>query len=133
MKRNKLVLIATSGLVSLSVLAGSMAYASGNSDARSAEELQQFLTANPEVAAVVADVETRIGGEVREAKFDDETPGNGVIEFDVVMADGSEQDALYTLADGSMSVDADDHDDDDDDHDDGENDDDGENEADNDK
>ena len=59
MKRNKLVLAATSGLVGLSVLAGSMAYAASQSDGKSAEELQQFLTANPKVAAVVADVEMR--------------------------------------------------------------------------
>lgn len=129
MKRNKLALAATSGLVGLSVLAGSMAYAAGNSDAKSAEELQRFLSANPEVAAVVADVETKTGGKVMEAEFDDETQGNGVVEFEVVMADGSEQEVLYALADGSMTVDADDQDDDGD----AETDDDGENEADDNK
>jgi len=112
MKRNKIALAATSGLVGLSVLAGSMAYAAGNSDAKSAEELQQFLGANPEVASVVADVETKTGGKVVEAEFDDETAGNGVVEFEVMMADGSEQDVLYTLADGSMAVNPDDGDDD---------------------
>ncbi|WP_254700551.1 hypothetical protein [Sulfitobacter sp. BSw21498] len=132
MKRNKFALAATSGLVGLSVLAGSMAYAAGNSDAKSAEELRQFLTANPEVAAVVGDVETKTGGKVMEAEFDDETQGNGVVEFEVVMADGSEQDILYTLADNSMTVNAEDQDDDDGD-DDAETDDDAENEANDDK
>jgi hypothetical protein len=131
MKRNKLVLAATSGLVGLSALVGSMAYAAGQSDAKSAEELQQFLTANPEVAAVVGDVETKTGGKVMEAEFDDETQGNGVVEFEVVMADGSEQDILYTLADNSMTVNAEDQDDDGDD--DAETDDDAENEANDDK
>lgn len=125
MKRNKIALAATSGLVGLSVLAGSMAFAAGNSDAKSAEELQQFLTANPEVASVVADVETKTGGKVMEAEFDDETQGNGIVEFEVVMADGSEKDVLYTLADGSMTVDVDDQDDDGEDED-GEDDGDGE-------
>ena len=115
MKRNKIALAATSGLVGLSVLAGSLAYASTGSDAKSAEELAQFLSANPEVAAVVADVETQTGGKVVEAEFDDETQGNGVVEFEVIMADGSEQDVLYTLADGSMTVDVDDDEDGDDD------------------
>ena len=130
MKRNKIALAATSGLVGLSVFAGSLAYASTGSDAKDAEELQQFLSANPEVAAVVKDVETKTGGKVVEAEFGDETEAKGIVEFEIMMADGSEQEVLYTLADGSMTVDVDD--DDDGDHD-GEADDDGENEADDDK
>ena len=123
MKRNKIALAATSGLVGLSVLAGSMAYASSDSTAKDAEELAQFLSANPNVAAVVADVETKAGGKVVEAEFDDETQGNGIVEFEVLMADGTEQQMLYTLADGSMTVDVDEDGDNDGDHDkeDGEN------------
>ena len=123
MKRNKIALAATSGLVGLSVLAGSMAYASTDSTAKDAEELAQFLSANPNVAAVVADVETKTGGKVVEAEFDDETQGNGIVEFEVMMADGTEQGMLYTLADGSMTVDVDEDGDNDGDHDkkDGEN------------
>lgn len=101
------------------------------STAKDAEELAQFLSANPNVAAVVADVETKTGGKVVEAEFDDETQGNGVVEFEVMMADGSEQEVLYTLADGSMTVEVDDDDEDDDDE--NEADEDGENEADDDK
>lgn len=107
MKRNKIALAATSGLVGLSVLAGSFAYASTGSDGTSAAELQQFLAANPEVAAAVGGVEAKTGGKVVGAEFDDEAKGNGVVEFEVRMADGSEQDVLYTLADGSMNVAAD--------------------------
>ena len=70
------------------------------------------------------------GGKVVEAEFDDETEAKGIVEFEIMMADGSEQEVLYTLADGSMTVDVDD--DDDGDHD-GEAEDDGENEADDDK
>ena len=131
MKRNKIALAATSGLVGLSVLAGSVAYAQSTNGGSDAAELQAFLDANPTVAAVVADVETKTGGKVIEAEFDDETQGNGVVEFEVMMADGSEQDVLYTLADGSMTVDVDDDDDGDDDE--NEADEGGENEADDDK
>lgn len=83
----------------------------------------------------MADVETKTGGKVIEAEFDDETQGNGVVEFEVMMADGSEQDVLYTLADGSMTVAADEDGDMDGDHenDNDEADEDGENEADDDK
>ena len=101
------LVLVLSGLVGLSVLAGSMAYAATGSDAKDAAELQQFLNANPKVAAVVADVETKTGGKVVEAEFDDETQGNGIVEFDIKMADGSGQDVHYTLADGSMTVDVD--------------------------
>lgn len=130
MKRNKIALAATTGLVGLSVLAGSLAYAGTGSDAKDAEELQQFLTANPDVAAVVKDVETKTGGKIVEAEFDEKTQGNGVVEFEIMMADGSEQEVLYTLADGSMKT-AVDHDDDDDGDGDNESDN-GENEADDD-
>ena len=117
MKRNKIALAATSGLLGLSIIAGSLAYASSGSDAKDAEELAQFLSANPEVAAVVADVETQTGGTVVEAEFDDDTQGNGIVEFEIMMADGSEQEVLFTVADGSMTVEVDDDDDDDDDDD----------------
>lgn len=106
MKRTKIALAATSGLVGLSVLAGSMAYAATDSSAKSAEELQKFLAANPKVAAVVAGVETKTGGKVVGAEFDEKATGNGIVEFEVMMADGTEQDMLYTLADGSMTVEA---------------------------
>ena len=130
MKRNKIALAATSGLVGLSVLAGSMAFAATDSDAKSAAELQQFLKANPNVAAAVAGVETKTGGKIVGAEFDDETKGNATVEFEVVMADGSEQEVLFTLADGAMKVQADEDGADDGDMD-GDNDDEaGENEAD---
>lgn len=103
---------ATTALVGLSALAASLAYAS--SDARSAEDLQSFLTANPEVAAVVADVEAETGGIITEAEFDDDSQGGGIVEFEIEMADGSEQEVLYVLADGTMTVELDDDDGDDD-------------------
>ena len=115
MKRNKIALAATSGLAGLLVLTGSLAYAATDKGAKDAEQLQQFLNANPEVAAVVADVESKTAGKVVEAEFDDETQGNGVVEFEIMMADGSEQEVLYTLADGSMTVDFEDDEDDEDD------------------
>lgn len=116
MKRNKIALAATAGLVGLSAFAGSLAMASTNNDAKSAAELQQFLAANPKAAAAVAGVETKTGGKVVSAEFDHETAGNGVVEFEVMMADGTEQDVLYTLADGSMTVAADEDGDQDGDH-----------------
>jgi hypothetical protein len=104
MKRNKITLAATSGLVGLSVFAGSLAYAGTESDPKSAAELQQFLKANPKVAAAVSGVETKTGGKVVGAEFNDETASKGTVEFEVMMADGSDQEVLYKLADGSLAV-----------------------------
>lgn len=108
MKRSKIALAATSGLVGLSVLAGSMTFAQGTAGRTDAAELQQFLAANPAVAAVVAQVEAQTGGTVVEAEFDDDHSDNSVVEFEVMMANGSEHDVRYTLASGEIVTEADD-------------------------
>lgn len=123
MTRNRIALAATSALTAIGVFVGSLAYA--QSDTTSADELKAFLDTNPQVAAVVSDVEAQFGGKVVEAEFDDEQAGNGVVEFELAMADGSEQEVYYTLADGTMVLD-DDMDDDEDDEDEDESTEDGE-------
>ncbi len=127
MKRNKIAIAATSGLVGLSVLAGSMAFGQTTTGGSDAAELQQFLTANPSAAAAVTAVETQTGGTVVGAEFDDDFADNSVVEFEVTMADGSEQDVLYTLADGTMTMDDESDDDHSDEEDETETDEDGEN------
>lgn len=51
MTRNTIALAATSGLVGLAVLAGSLAGASTTGDFGSAAEQRRFLAAHPETAA----------------------------------------------------------------------------------
>lgn len=118
MKRTTIAYAASSGLLGLSILAGSLAYAQNLEGGGDAAELQAFLEANPAVVEAVTAVETETGGTVVEAEFDDETPGNSVVEFEIEMADGSEQEVLYNLADGSMTVDVENDDDEDDEEDD---------------
>lgn len=118
MKRSTIAYAASSGLLGLSILAGSVAYAQSLEGGGDAAELQAFLEANPAVVEAVTAVETETGGTVVEAEFDDETPGNSVVEFEIEMADGSEQEVLYNLADGSMTVDVEDGDEGDDEEDD---------------
>lgn len=120
MKRSTIAYAASSGLLGLSILAGSVAYAQNLEGGGDAAELQAFLEANPAVVEAVTAVETETGGTVVEAEFDDETPGNSVVEFEIEMADGSEQEVLYNLADGSMTVDVEDDDEEDDDEEDDE-------------
>ena len=110
MKRTTIAYAASSGLLGLSILAGSVAYAQSLEGGADAAELQAFLEANPAVVEAVTAVETETGGTVVEAEFDDETPGNSVVEFEIEMADGSEREGLYHLADGSMTGDVDDGD-----------------------
>ena len=110
MKRTTIAYAASSGLLGLSILAGSVAYAQSLEGGADAAELQAFLEANPAVVEAVTAVETETGGTVVEAEFDDETPGNSVVEFEIEMADGSEREVLYHLADGSMTGDVDDGD-----------------------
>ena len=118
MKRSTIAYAASSGLLGLSILAGSLAYAQSLEGGGDAAELLAFLEANPAVVEAVTAVETETGGTVLEAEFEDETPGNSVVEFEIEMADGSEQEVLYHLADGSMTVDVEDGDEDDDEEDD---------------
>ncbi|WP_370212831.1 PepSY domain-containing protein [Roseovarius sp.] len=120
MKRTTIAYAASSGLLGLSILAGSVAYAQSLEGGADAAELQAFLEANPAVVEAVTAVETETGGTVVEAEFDDETPGNSIVEFEIEMADGSEQEVLYNLADGSMTVDVEDDDEEDDDEEDDE-------------
>lgn len=115
MKRSTIAYAASSGLLGLSILAGSVAYAQSLEGGGDEAELQAFLAANPAVVEAVTAVETETGGTVVEAEFDDETPGNSVVEFEIEMADGSEQEVLYHLADGSMTVDVEDDEDDEED------------------
>lgn len=118
MKRTTIAYAASSGLLGLSILAGSVAHAQSLEGGGDAAELQAFLEANPAVVEAVTAVETETGGTVVEAEFDDETPGHSVVEFEIEMADGSEQEVLYNLADGSMTVDVENDDDEDDEEDD---------------
>lgn len=118
MKRTTIAYAAGSGLLGLSILAGSLAYAQSLEGGGDAAELQAFLEANPAVVEAITAVETETDGTVVEAEFDDETPGNSVVEFEIEMADGSEQEVLYHLADGSMTVDVEDGDEGDDEEDD---------------
>lgn len=118
MKRSTIAYAASSGLLGLSILAGSVAYAQSLEGGADAAELQAFLEANPAVVEAVTAVETETGGTVVEAEFDDETPGNSVVEFEIEMADESEREVLYNLADGSMTVDVEDGDEGDDEEDD---------------
>ncbi len=115
MKRNTFI----AGLVAITATIGSAAWAdshtakSGAEITKDAAELSQFVTNNPQFASVIQDLETKTGGKVTEAEFDDDM-GDGTthVEFEVTLANGSDEDHIYSIADGSMTLEVDnDHDD----------------------
>ena len=100
MKRNVMKSAAATGLVSLSVLAGSMAFAATDGSAKDAAEMQTFLASNPAHAKMVSTVEAKTGGKVVSAEVF--TKDGKLIEFSDAMANGNEQEVILNTADGSI-------------------------------
>jgi len=112
MKRTTITRTAAAGIIALSALGGSMAYAAAeaNSPASDAAELQQFVAANPSVAKLIADVETKTGGKVTGISHEDMKGAKGMFGVEVTKADGTRSEYIVNPADGSMKVAAnDDH------------------------
>jgi len=101
MKRNKIALAMTSGIVGLSALSATMAFA--GSGQNNTATLEQFLNANPAVAAVVPNVQRSVGGPITSAEFDDEAGGNSVVEFKSTLADGTVQAVFYSMSTGEIT------------------------------
>ena len=101
MTRKTLIPTGAALLAALGIAAGGVAFA--QSDA--AGDLQSFLDATPGAAAGMTAVEAETGGAVVEAELEDDAPG--LIEFEVEMADGSEADILWSVADGATLNEAD--------------------------
>ena len=106
MKRNTLFGTAMTGLVALSIGAGSMAMADSKTTENDAAELQQFTTANPQFVQVISDLEASTGGKVTGAGFEDEgADAKTLVEFEVTMADGTSTDMILNTTDGTMVAD----------------------------
>ena len=106
MKRSTLIGTAMTGLVALTIGAGSTAMADSHSVENDAAELQQFVTDNPQFAQVITDLEASTGGKVTGADFEDEgADAKTLVEFEVVMADGTSTDMILNTTDGSIVAD----------------------------
>lgn len=105
MNRKTIIGAATAGLVSLSALTGSAAFAATNGNSSDAAELQQFLASNPAYAKVITGVEAKTGGKVTGLAHEgDNTTNAKTLEVEVTMADGTRQDYAVNPADGSMNA-----------------------------
>ena len=67
-----------------------------------ADLLARFIEATPGAADGLVAVEAQTGGTVVEAELEDDAPG--MIEFEVLGADGKKIEALYTVADGAVTI-----------------------------
>lgn len=100
MKRSKLALAATSGLVGLSLLAGVAARAESHGKANDATEVQQFLGAKVAIADAVKAAEGATGGKAVSAEFDSDKAG---AYFDVETLSGDKyQDVKVSATDGKV-------------------------------
>ena len=101
MNRKTLIPTGAALLAALGIAAGGVALAQDSS----AENVQSFIEATPGAAEGLAAVEAQTGGTVVEAEMEDDAPG--LIEFEVEMADGSEADVYWSVADGAVVTEAD--------------------------
>ena len=101
MSRKTLISTGAALLATLGIAAGGIAFAQNQSDG----DLQSFLAANPAAADGRTAIETQTGGTVTEAEMEDDAPG--LIEFEVEMADGSEKDVYWSIADSAVVTEAD--------------------------
>jgi len=101
MTRKKLIPTGAALLAALGIAAGGVAFAQNNSD----ESLQSVLAATPSAAEGVTAVEAQTGGKVVDAEMEDDAPD--LIEFEDEMADGSEADVYWSVADATVVTEAD--------------------------
>lgn len=95
MTRKTLIPTGAALLAALGIAAGGVAFAQTDS----ANDLQSFLAATPSAA------EAKTGGTVVEAEMEDDAPG--LIEFELEMADGSEANVYWSVADSTVVTEAD--------------------------
>lgn len=86
MKRNKLMIAATAGLVGLSTLGGTVAVAQSNGDSKDTAEVQAFLKSSTSILQAIQAAESESGGTAVSAEFDDSKSGS-FYEVDTVKGD----------------------------------------------
>ncbi|MBB3996107.1 hypothetical protein GGR95_003775 [Sulfitobacter undariae] len=110
MKRNTIIALGSSALMSLSLIAGAATIASADT---SVEEAQAFLAAPGSISAAINAAETSTGGKAMSADFEEDGANAGMYEVEVVMPDGTTSEHLVNPADNSVTVAPEDNDDED--------------------
>lgn len=101
MKRNTILTLGSSALMSLGLIAGAATMAHAET---SAAEAKAFLAAPGSLSAAVSAAETQSGGKAMSADFEDNGANAGMYEVEVVMPDGTVSDHLVNPADNSVTA-----------------------------
>lgn len=101
MKRNTILSVGSSALISLAMLGGAATMASADT---SAAEAQAFLAAPGSLSAAVSAAEASTGGKAMSAEFEDDGANAGMYEVEIVMPDGTVTDHLVNPADNLIKA-----------------------------
>lgn len=90
------------GLLTVALGVGSAAFAENNT--KGADELAGYVSARPEIQTVIQKIEADTGGKVISAGNEDEMKDSTLIELEVQLPDGSEQNFVYNPSDKSVNL-----------------------------
>ena len=99
MKRNTILALGSSALMSLGLLAGAATIATADT---SAAEAQAFLAAPGSLSAAISAAEMQTGGKAMSADFEEDGANAGMYEVEIVMPDGTVSEHLVNPADNSV-------------------------------
>ena len=99
MKRNTILTLGSSALLSLGVLGGAATMAFADT---SPAEAQAFLAAPGSLSAAVSAAETQAGGKAMSADFENDGAEAGMYKVEIVMPDGTVSEHLVNPADNSV-------------------------------
>lgn len=101
MKSTEFSTVIAAAVASSLTLAAPMAQAGSEAGVEGAQKLQEILFTHPMLAVVADEVGTKTSGMVVKAESDNETAGNGIVEFE--LSDGREKNVSYVLSDGTIT------------------------------
>ncbi len=101
MKRNTILALGSSALISLAMLGGAATMASADT---SAAEAKAFLAAPGSLSAAISAAETSSGGKAMSADFEEDGANAGMYEVEIVMPDGTVSEHLVNPADNTVKA-----------------------------
>ncbi|WP_323005018.1 hypothetical protein [Pseudorhodobacter sp.] len=100
MKRNTILALGSTALMSLGLLTGATMALADTSPA----EAKAFLAAPGSLSAAVSAAETSTGGKAMSADFEEDGADAGMYEVEIVMPDGTVTEHLVNPADNSVKL-----------------------------
>ncbi len=101
MKRNTILALGSTALMSLSLLGGAATMALADT---SPAEAKAFLAAPGSLSAAISAAETSTGGKAMSADFEEDGANAGMYEVEIVMPDGTVSEHLVNPADNAVKL-----------------------------